>query len=215
MIIDRDTVQTPWIFACAVLLSSALACFAADDKRSTKLAKLVELWDIPGMVKEYRRNCLEPFKATTPVQTFRQDPSYFQGISPTSPLWPKVEAAYWRYAVSSCNALSEEAVKDSHIRAWAGRLTEEELDALLRFFQTRPGRAYIDGQRGVTEELLRFYGEEAKTATKAAYEAYMKDLRAIATEFEQLQRKPLRRQDSTGGTNERVGHLSEPSNAFS
>lgn len=178
-------------FISALLLFCVtVSGFAADDdRRRAKLRQLVDLWDIPGMIKEYRQNCLEPFKATTPDYTFKQDPSYFQGITPSSPLWSKVQAAYWRYAVTSCNALTEEAVRDKHIEAWSGRLNEKDLDALLRFFRTGAGRAYVDGQRGVTQDLLKYYGEAATVATKAAYDGYLKDLSAITTEFEQLQRK--------------------------
>lgn len=173
------------MLAVAILATTHLMPVSAGEvEKREKVAEFVDLWKVPEMVRQYRTSCLEPFKATTPESTFRQDPAYFQGMTPASPLWTKVVAAYWRYAEASCSSLMERTVVEKHIDAWTERISENDLDTVLRFLRTKAGRAYVDGQHGVTDELLRYYAVAAKATTKVAYEAYLKDLTEIAREFD-------------------------------
>lgn len=168
-----------------LFFGAILSASANETTRQVKLAKFIDFWGIPEMVKRYRENCLEPFQETTPEKTYKADPGFFWGMSPHSQFWPKVVAAYWRYAEASCSSLKEEGVKAKHLEAWGTRLTERDLDALLKFLSSNAGHAYIRGHKGVTDELLDYYAETVKAGTKHAYDKYLKEMSAIAQEFDE------------------------------
>jgi len=152
----------------ALVLVLVAGVSAAQAPATTKQQKLIELLALMRLDQAYaisKKGCIDatlngPF---SPAKLAEKDGQY-GGFDPKSAAWPAVLRAYERYATASCSPMTLAETKKRYLEFYGSRVSEKDLDALLKFLRSSPGRAFVT----VQDEFLRVLGDETQRRSLAA-----------------------------------------------
>ena len=153
-----------WVFA--LFLASALSSAnAVPTEKQRKLAELLDLMRLDQAYAISRKGCIDATLkgAFSPAKVAEKDGQYY-GFTRASPAWPEVLEAFERYAVASCSPMTLAETKKRYTEFYGSRVSERDLDSLIRFLRSATGRAFVT----VQDEFLRALGGEAQRRSVAA-----------------------------------------------
>src|SRR5215831_18865927 len=152
----------------ALLVALAAGASAAQVASPSKQKKLGELLDLMRLDEAYtisRKGCIEatmngPY---SPVQMAEKDGDYY-GFTAESGAWPAVLRAFERYATAACSPFTLAETKQRYVEFYGARVSEKDLDGLLKFLRSSSGHAFVT----VQDEFLRALGDETQQRSLAA-----------------------------------------------
>jgi hypothetical protein len=148
-----------------VLVCSVSTAQAAATPKQRKLMELLDLMRLDQAYAISKKGCIDatlngPF---SPGKLVEKDGQYY-GFTAKSPAWPEVLRAFERYAVASCSPMTLAETKKRYLEFYGSRISEKDLDRLLRFLRSSSGRAFTTLQ----DEFLRTLGDETQRRSLAA-----------------------------------------------
>jgi hypothetical protein len=152
----------------ALVLVLVAGVSAAQAPATAKQQKLIELLTLMRLDQAYaisKKGCIDATLngAFSPGKVAEKDGQY-GGFTPKSAAWPAVLRAYERYAAASCTPMTLAETRRRYLEFYGPRVSEKDLDALLRFLRSSPGRAFVT----VQDEFLHALGDETQRRSLAA-----------------------------------------------
>jgi len=148
-----------------VLVSGASAAQIASASKQRKLGELLELMRLDQSYAIARKGCIDatmngPF---SPGRMAEKDGDYY-GFTAESGAWPAVLRAFERYATAACSPFTLAETKQRYVEFYGARVSEKDLDGLLKFLRSSSGHAFVT----VQDEFLRVLGDETQQRSLAA-----------------------------------------------
>ena len=164
------------IFAVVVVPGVAVS---GTSTYAEKMKRLAEVEKVSESMTDYKNACLEKVKQFDPNQLVISQPDMFAGVRPNSKHWPKVVAAFKDYVNTSCNFISEKDYLAEYVRTYSPLLDEKSLDAILKFYATPQGKAYLKASHAGQFKLQSYLVKKQTDKTKAAMDVYANKLKEI------------------------------------
>lgn len=155
-----------------LMLTLPSVSVAESETYRTKIAKLATLEHFSEVIDDYRTTCLDKMKEYDPEKLVIAQPDMFSGVRPGSKYWPEIVVAFRNYVNKSCNYISEKEYLEEFIKVYTSLLDEKTLDAILRFYDTYEGKAYLKATRNGTQKLQEYLLSKNAETMKAAMEIY-------------------------------------------
>ena len=148
-----------------LLVGGASPAQGTAAAKQRKLGELLELMRLDQAYAISKNGCIDatlngPF---SPGKVAEKEGEY-SGFAATSAAWPAVLKAFERYAVASCSPMTLAETKKRYLEFYGSRVSERDLDSLLRFLRSPSGRAFVT----IQDEFLRALGEETQRRSLAA-----------------------------------------------
>jgi len=128
--------------------------------------------------------CVANMHSNGPERYLEKNPAHFNGMNKTSAQWPKLVAAWNRYAETYCEKASDNAMLrnlySKHLRA---AMPEQDLTPALNFFVSDSGRRWYSSERQV---MRRYAADVAKSQAEinaALFKKYADEQMQIYNEF--------------------------------
>jgi Uncharacterized protein conserved in bacteria (DUF2059) len=166
-------------FVCLIVLSNS--AYADDTSKEDKLLQFVRLFEPTNVVKEYKLSCMERYKAYNPETIVKYNPNYFSGIKPGSKKWPKLIDTWRRTAEMTCGGLTVKDVEEETVRAYHKLLSEDDLDAVLKFYHTEHGINVLRAEKLVMHIMQEYYSKIADERMKRGTNNLYKEINNILT----------------------------------
>jgi len=133
---------------------------ASLDKAERYVAILFQ----PEIAEAYYAACKENMAMNDPDTTLRRAPETFGGLDHSSPQWPRLVAAWDRYAELSCRRMNDAKLyHDVYVRQVRATMSDAELDAALRLLESKEGRRWYELEKRMnlaqTAELAKLQGD--------------------------------------------------------
>lgn len=151
------------LLSCVGIVSAANTALSKQQKIEQMLASLKFDRIIESGIAECIDSTLDAYYAPEKVVAKSGD---YKGMTPKSADWPQVQAAFRRFAEKSCSGVGVERTKKVYIEWYDKNITEEDLDAIIRFQQSPSGRALASAQ----ENFTRFLSKATSDANSKAQE---------------------------------------------
>jgi hypothetical protein len=147
------------------LAAGASAAQVASPSKQKKLGELLELMRLDEAYAISRKGCIEatmngPY---SPAKMAEKDGDYY-GFTADSGAWPAVVRAFERYATASCSPLTLAETRKRYVEFYGSRVSERDLDSLLKFLRSSSGHAFVT----VQDEFLRVLGDETQRRSLTA-----------------------------------------------
>ena len=147
------------------VVSGASAAQGASSSKQKKLNELLELMRLDQSYAISRKGCIDatmngPF---APGKMAEKDGDYY-GFTAESGAWPAVLRAFERYATASCSPLTLAETRKRYVEFYGSRVSEKDLDGLLKFLRSSSGHAFVT----VQDEFLRVLGDETQQRSLTA-----------------------------------------------
>ena len=148
-----------------VVLVFSVSMVQAATSKQQKLLELLELMRLDQAYAISKKGCVDatvngPF---SPGKLAEKNGQYY-GFTAKSAAWPAVLRAFERYAVSSCSPMTLAETKKRYLEFYGSRVSEKDLDGLLRFLRSSSGSAFVT----IQDEFLRALGDETQRRSLAA-----------------------------------------------
>ena len=149
----------------ALAAGAAVAQATAVTPKQKKLNELLELTRFDQAYAISKKGCIDatmngPF---SPASIAERDGQYY-GFTAKSGAWPAVLRAFERYASASCSPMTLAETRERYREFYGSRISEKDLDSLLRFLRSSSGRAFLR----VQDEFLRTLGDDTQRLSLAA-----------------------------------------------
>ncbi|WP_369123426.1 C13 family peptidase [Undibacterium fentianense] len=116
-----------------------------DRQRRQELAQsLIDAFDNEAQSNALHRLCLDEQALTTAEKIYKDNPSYFGGISPSSHSWPLVVSALKTYQEQACKTLDSRTFSAVLVDHYANSHSVIELEKMLKFYRSDLGRQSIN-----------------------------------------------------------------------
>ncbi|WP_035059149.1 hypothetical protein [Andreprevotia chitinilytica] len=157
-------------------LATCLIMFATGEKaqadEQSKLGKIDQMLDAMHLETAHRlgiETCIETASTAyyAPEEMVKKNGSY-NGFTPKSAEWPKVEKLFKEYVKSTCTYMDYPALKALYVKFYMDNVTEEDMDAWLVFVQSQPGQAFLKNQDTIVKSLTSYSYQKSLEAGKAA-----------------------------------------------
>lgn len=165
------------------LLMFALFLGLFSDAHAQQSASAKDLVSIIGFAEQAidaRDRCVESADRTNLEDQYRINPEMFGGLSPLSDRWAEVRENYVSYLRSMCDMVPPERMAQMAERLYAEALSEEDLKALLKFYEADVGRRYARASIAVSSKLNELVYSDKNPEMKKAWEEYARRLKAIS-----------------------------------
>lgn len=164
--------------------TGASAAQIASPSKQKKLGELLELMRLDEAYAISRKGCIDatmngPY---SPARMAEKDGDYY-GFSAESGAWPAVLRAFERYATASCSPLTLAETRKRYVEFYGARVSERDLDGLLKFLRSSSGHAFVT----VQDEFLRALGDEAQRRSLTAAAAAQTVLERELTKLQEQQ----------------------------
>jgi hypothetical protein len=133
-------------------LSGTSAQAKTPVARATKDAvdELVSLWQLPEIASSYRLECMREMANSSPTVYAEKDPNYFGTITRDTPQWPRMVAAWERFADDYCSSTMDAAIlHKAYVEAWRQAADETTTRAAFTFLRTREGQKVLAAENRV------------------------------------------------------------------
>jgi hypothetical protein len=154
---------------------------AAEDGYRRLLDKLEAASELPV----FRSECRRQMDALAPLRTLEKQPGHFGGLTPKSPRWPDLVAAWERYAERYCHLADSSAFLDLYAQAWRDSVSAEALGRLDAWLAEPASRTFLDAQRQAERRFRRQLDDAHRPLADLALEQYQDTLRDLVAEFRQ------------------------------
>ena len=140
---------------------------------------LIGLMQYDVMLQEGIKQCKEAVKASGPDSIYKATPNYFGGISPQSPLWPKVIEVYRLYNETACDYANSEANLIDMEKVYSSRLKADELAELIKFYSSPLGKKFAVTNSLASIALSKEMSSQATALHEKANTRFIKEISAL------------------------------------
>ena len=133
----------------AALLLFSLPAFSGEREDSLA-ARLVLVLRYDRQMDSMHETCLLHQKLVTPESLVARSPGYFDGLTPASPQWPKIVAAFAEYQQQICSRPTKSEGLQALSAAYAKTMTARQLQESIDFYSSETGRALADANQGAS-----------------------------------------------------------------
>lgn len=161
---------------------------AADRPIPETSAKYDDLLDMLGLddqLRESNRLCHFEIQSSAPEKMVKKKPDYFGGLTPDSPYWPKLVAAWKRYEDEVCRrSISEPVVRDTYRAVWQSQLAERELAKVIALFRTPVGASWLAANKDAELKVAARSVELRVPVVQNAMQRLQADMGEVFVEFQ-------------------------------
>jgi hypothetical protein len=162
------------------VLATALLIFAGGGVKAGDTAhSVVAATKLAPQLSQAREAC-EAEERTADIESLAPgNPVLFYNTDSRSPRWPEIRDAYVRYAISACVPQDIQAYVDLSASIYESALSEEELMAVLRFYESDAGKKFAAvGDLVSTELNKKMHAERRETLERGGirFDAEMRAL---------------------------------------
>jgi hypothetical protein len=161
----------------------AVSCSDTQQARTTKARDLVELLRYSDQVDNARNGCRTQAKTVKAEEKFAEYPGYFGGITPKSAYWNEIKALYDSYYETGCDYLNTAKITGILEENYSRLLSDNELDEVLAFYQTRAGKKYREASFGASQKLSELMNKGYIDQLKEAERQYQDNLNDIVARY--------------------------------
>jgi len=160
------------LFLCA-LSASAIAA----DRNS----KIRELMEAQGLLRMFQQQ-MEEGKQESRAQAERMLEQFIDGLKPPKEFEERFRVASREFIDSLVPTWSAEDIVAEWAKAYGARFTDEELDGLVRYYESPLGRKDVSASQEALPELTAHFQSLSKPIVQRAMQKYIERLQAIARE---------------------------------
>lgn len=182
----------------SLLLILTVSCGShAENPTKIEMAEhLVDTLDYSQQFQVHKKECHENTRLLSAEDLANENPEYFGGITPSSKYWPLVQHIYEEFNRTACDFLDESDFLNLLASEYASKLSLEELQQALTFYNTQVGEKLIKANLAVSAELQKLISSRYADKAKKAQTEFAKRLAAI---------KKLHDKDGDRSRNRRLG----------
>jgi hypothetical protein len=172
-----------------LLLASSCVLAQADESKKSELAdRLAKVLDFGKQWSNFETECAQTAGSPwDPDAIYRANPAAFGGITPRSAYWPRIQEAYRKYQLTVCGELSSGKFDPLIAKELEGQMTEAELAASIKFFQSAAGVSFRRANDKASETARRLLGQRVGVDSPG-YLTTQKALNDIAIEYQRAPR---------------------------
>ncbi|MES2073949.1 MAG: C13 family peptidase [Pseudomonadota bacterium] len=159
--------------------SAAVNDGRTEDAKLQAARSLVALLKFDAMVRESMKQCKETAKSRSPESIVKATPNYFRGITPQSPLWPKVVDAYKDYFDASCNYMNDDYAA-AMAQAYASSMTLDELSKVINFYSTPAGKKLAVANQASSAVLQKEMSARMSVVSEKANARFIEKIAELA-----------------------------------
>ena len=98
--------------------------------------------------------CKKNMETSGPDKTLERAPESMGGLTHSSPQWPRLVAAWDRYAEEACRRMNDPKLyRDAYLRQVRNAMSDSDLDVALRLLESKDGRHWYELERKVATEM--------------------------------------------------------------
>lgn len=151
-----------------------------DDKMRLSLAGQLEmLFNNDLVISEYSRICNEYQSSNTAEKLYANNHDFFGGLSPKSPLWPKVVTILRDFQKESCKGMDLTTYRESIITAFAQSHSTHELEELIKFYKSNLGKKSIEATLFANNEIQKQVFQISNTLNERASLNFSQEIGAL------------------------------------
>ena len=179
------------VYCCLVVLllfatsaaTPAIAACAPGDRQCRNAEELVQRLDYASSLAHVRNICVQSLSALHPDRAVAEEPGALLGLTPASPAWPRVLAAFEAFVQEACggDALAK-VLLERYSDSWAKNLNDKQLEAANTFLRSEAGRAFARVLTESHRDVSVFYEERVSAARRAAFARFQLQVEHIARE---------------------------------
>lgn len=119
-----------------------------------KAERYVDLLFQPELAVAFYDTCKKNMETSGPDKTLERAPESMGGLTHSSPQWPRLVAAWDRYAEEACRRMNDPKLfRDAYLRQVRNAMSDSDLDVALRLLESKDGRRWYELEKRVTTEL--------------------------------------------------------------
>lgn len=164
------------------------AASAAERPRPGRRAKYDDLFDMLGLdeqLRESSRLCHLEVQSAAPETMIKKQPGYYGGLTPDSPYWPKLVAAWQRYEDEVCrHGISDPVVRDIYRAVWQSQLAEGDVSKVMALFRTPVGASWLAASKDAVPKVATRLAELRAPLVQKAMQRLQADMGEVVGEFQ-------------------------------
>ena len=139
-----------------------------------KAERYVALIFPPEMAQSYLETCRKNMAMNGPDKTLERAPETMGGLDHSSPQWPRLVAAWEKYAENSCRRVNDAALyREVYLQQVRSTMTEAELDAALRMHDTDDGRRVYESEKRLMLVLADALAKRQQQVSQSLYQEFV------------------------------------------
>ena len=156
----------------------------ADKQKRLRLAQdLIALFQVDEQLAASLRVCQEEQALNTAEKIYRDNPTYFGGITPSSPLWPRVVMAMQEYQRLACISIDNQQYTDIMVNGFARAHSALELEKLLKFYQSDLGKKSVHTNTNANLVANKLAYKISSENNARANDIFAKEIGRLIAEF--------------------------------
>jgi hypothetical protein len=156
-----------------------------DQPARDRYTELTEASLPPEVAGMQREECLRTMAKVSPATYVEKNPNHYGGLTPRSPHWPRLMAAWGVYSEDYCTAVNDPKMyRRIYERALRGALDAKAAEAALKFLSTSDGQRYRNSSSKASLQFSSMLVAETSAATDRAMARLMEEQTRINVDFQ-------------------------------
>ncbi|MBC3874710.1 C13 family peptidase [Undibacterium flavidum] len=157
---------------------------ARDKQKRQMLAqRLIDSFGVESQLNALLRLCREEQALNSAEKIFKDNSSYFGGITPASHLWPRVVSAVNEYHRQACLNLDDQQFTAVLTSDFAQAHSVKDLEKLLKFYQSDLGKQFVNTNNSAYLTANKKSSRIASENNARANEVFRKEIGRLISEF--------------------------------
>jgi hypothetical protein len=119
-------------------------------------------------------------RARKPEDLLKTNPNVFKGITPQSPLWPKVVEAYYGYFEATCNYMESDDYLVALTQVYSSSLAPDTLKESTEFYSSPAGKKLVAAHLAANIVLQKETWKHSAATSEKADAEYNKKIAELA-----------------------------------
>lgn len=126
------------------------------------------------MAKSYLETCRQSMAMNGPDKTLERAPASMGGLDHSSPQWPRLVAAWDRYAEETCRRINDpDLYREIYLRQVRSSMSDADLDTALRLHGTHEGRRLHEAEKRLSILLAADLGKRQGEIQASLYKDFV------------------------------------------
>jgi hypothetical protein len=165
--------------------STATAPSRAVRTADDPYMQFASLWISAELGESYYAECRRMMGPSSPENVVKREPGYFGGIRPGTPLWPRIIAAWMRYADAYCEPMRDtDPMRHAYADGYRRALSARDLATVSTFLDTPVGKRFVEAERAVGLQANHDLWRRNAAASEKATAEYQSAMAAIGAAFD-------------------------------
>jgi hypothetical protein len=158
---------------------------AAKAPAPDAVDQLVALGRLPEIASIRRLHCTKEMAGNSPSAFLEKDPGYFGGLTRESPQWPKLVAAWERFAEEYCESTNDvELLRRAYTDGWRQAADAATVQTALKYLRTPEGKKLLDARNRATLAAAARFSELRLGPAEAATSRYAREMTRLYAEID-------------------------------